>query len=236
MIKPLIGIFPDISPHFNSLKTLVEYKTKLLAYDITKGTEGIEDLLDREESWVYSRTWYAYWGYREDVWKLYFLCYGVPELCNFRYIFRKRGFQFTAIQSKFVKKWAWSFGDYLHEGAKTATPATWPTVVEACYKTGFNKAWDWYKMKQAGFVANLIQEFVYHFFGTKLEAFAIKALEIVTKPLQASIPSPLNVVVEIDTIAEESVVDALHQTIEKLVVDSILEPGTKLWAASAFAK
>ena len=27
-----------------------------------------------------------------------------------------------------MKKWAWTFGDYLHEGAKTATPSNWNEV------------------------------------------------------------------------------------------------------------
>jgi hypothetical protein len=236
MLKPLIGVFPDVSPHLPALKYLVEYRTQILKYDISKGPQGVEDILDRSEGWIYWRSWWVQYEYRDEIWKLYYLCYGIPELCNFRYVFRSRGFQFARFQRKFMRKWSYIFGDYLHEGAKTATPATWQNVVNSCFLIGYQKAVEWWKPKAQAFLVSLIHEWVYHFIGTKIEAFAIKALEPVVSALAATVPSPLNQVVEIEEIANESVVDALHQTVDKLVVDTILTPASKAWAGSAFAK
>lgn len=236
LLKPFFNIFPNIAPHMYALKTMVEYRTKLFAVDVANKAE-IEDLLDREEGWVMWRNWWTHYDYRHACWSIYYMSWGIPELSSTAWALRSHGFKYAKLHKKFMKKWSFTFGDYVHEGAKTATAATWANVVTTSFVTGYTKALEWFQPRALAILADFIQDFVYRMVGTKIESFALKAIDTVVQPLAATIPSPLNEVVDVEQTAAEAVRDALHQIVEKMVAESLIAPAAKAWAStSAFGK
>jgi len=80
----------------------------------------------------------------------------------------------------------------------------------------------------------MIHDFFFHAIGVKVEAFLMKALSPVIDPLSKAVPPPLNEVLEVDTIARESINKALKDALRKLVDDSIVGPISKAWNSQSF--
>jgi len=236
LIRPFLAIFPDMNPHLYPLKEFLEGRSRLLKYKLSDGPAGIEDILDREEAWVQWRTWWTHWEYRDAVWSLYYRSWGIPELSSTAWAFRNHGFKYAKLHKKFMKKWSYTFGDYVHEGAKTATQDTWPQVIASAMVTGYTKAMEWFRPRAIAVLAAVVNDFVYRFLGTKLESFAMKILDPVISTLASAVPSPVNEVVEVEQVATEAVQDALHQMFDEIVAKGIFAPASKAWASSAYAK
>jgi len=235
-VRPFTALFPDIGPHLYVLRTMLEYRGKIAKLNISEGTAPVEDMLDREEASVLYRRWWPHWDYRWAVWSLYYQSWGIPELSSTAYAFREYGLSYARLHKKVMKKWAFAFGDHLHERAKTATPADWNEAVATSFVIGYQKAKEWFRPRALAILADFVNDFVYRMVGSKIESFALKAIDAVVSPLASAVPSPVNEVVEVEQIAHESVRDALHQMFQKVVADSILGPASQAWSASAFGK
>jgi gas vesicle protein len=231
-VRPFTALFPDIGPHLYVLRTMLEYRNKIAKLNIAEGTAPVDDLLDREEASVLYRRWWPHWDYRWAVWSLYYQSWGIPELSGTARAFRDHGLLYARLHKKVMKKWAFAFGDHLHERAKTATPADWNETVSQCFVLGYQKAKEWFRPRAMAILADYTNDFVYRLVGAKIESFALKAIDPIVSTLASAVPAPVNEVVEVEQIATDSVRDALHQMMEKVVADGIFAPASKAWAGS----
>jgi len=62
----------------------------------------------------------------------------------------------------------------------------------------------------------------------------MKALEVVIEPIQKEIPSPIDEILDLDTLCRECIRTALKQNIVRLVDNSIVEPYVNAWKEFAF--
>jgi len=235
-VKPFLALFPDIHPHISVLRSMLEYRAKIEKQGIGEGTAPIEDLLDREEARVLWSRWWTHWEYRWAVWSLYYQSWGITELSSTAWAFREHGLKYAKLHKKLMKKFSFGFGDHLHEKAKTATSADFNAAVSGSFVQGYHQAVAWFRPRATAILAELVQDFVYRIVGSKVESFALKALDPVITPLASTVPSPINEVVEVEQIATDAVRDALHQIFRKIVAESIVEPAAKAWGQSAFGK
>jgi len=57
----------------------------------------------------------------------------------------------------------------------------------------------------------------------------MKALEVVLDPIQKEIPSPIDEIIELDTICRECINKALRENITRLVDNGIIQPYVEAW-------
>jgi len=223
------------TPQVRCIQTLCEWRGKLEAVDISNSLDEVEDLLDREESWLMWRRWWTYWEYRYKAWSIYYLTWGIPELVPIARVFREYAFKLAIIHKKWIKRWSYRFGDHLHERAKKATPATWKETVKDCFVIGYNEANDFFAKKCYALLYQLVQDFFYNAIGVKVEEFLMKALATVIEPLSKTIPAPLNEIIDVDSIARDSINKALKDALTKLVDTAVVGPVTTTWVQQKFS-
>lgn len=221
------------TPQIRCIQTLCEWRAKLETVDISN-LDDVEDLLDREESWLMWRRWWSYWDYRYKAWSIYYHTWGISELVPVAQVFRDYAFKFAVIQKKWIKRWSYRFGDHLHERAKKATQQNWKDTVRECFAIGYAEANDYFRKKNYELLYNMVHDFFFNAIGVKVEGFLMKTLGPVIDPLSKVVPPPLNEVLEVDTIARESINKALRDALQQLVDKSIVSPIQQAWASQNF--
>jgi len=180
------------------------------------------------------RRWWTYWDYRYKAWSIYYHTWGISELVPIARVFRDYAFKFAVIQKKWIKHWSYRFGDHLHERAKKATPQTWKDSVKLCFKIGYEEANATFKKQCFELLYTLVQDFFFSAIGVKVEEFIMKSLAPIIDPLSKTVPPPINEVLEVETIARESINKALKDSLTKLVDNAIVGPVVSAWSTQNF--
>eukprot|EP01125_Pyxidicula_operculata_P000263 TRINITY_DN10340_c0_g1_i1.p1 TRINITY_DN10340_c0_g1~~TRINITY_DN10340_c0_g1_i1.p1 ORF type:complete len:678 (+),score=214.89 TRINITY_DN10340_c0_g1_i1:59-2092(+) len=224
VIETTFGLLFDPTPHLYPLKKMCEYRIQIEDLDISQGTDKVEDLLDQEESWVMWRRWWTGWDYRYKAWSLYYHTWGISELAGVSLVVRKSAFDYAQMQRKWIKRWCYTFGDYLHEKAKTATPAEWKKIVKESFEIGYNKANEYFYRRSMQILKEFVLAFFYAAIGVKVEEFLMKALKVILDPLTKQIPSPISDILDVENIARESINKALSDSMTLVVTKTMIEP------------
>jgi hypothetical protein len=66
--------------------------------------------------------------------------------------------------------------------------------------TGYKKAIEWFQPRALKLLVGFVQDFIYRFIGSKIESFALKAIDPIVQPLASAVPSPVNQVVEVEVL------------------------------------
>jgi len=222
------------TPQIRCIQTMCEWRAKLEAVDISNGTDEVEDLLDREESWLMWRRWWTYWDYRYKAWSIYYNTWGISELVCVSRVAQEHAFKFAVLQKKWIKRWSYRFGDHLHERAKKANPGNWKETVKTCFALGYQEANQFFMAKSYALLHSLLRQFFFAAIGVKVEEFIMKALKPVIEPLSKAVPAPINEVLEVETLTRESINKALTDAIDKLVDQAIVAPFAESWEKQTF--
>jgi len=130
---------------------------------------------------------------------------------------------------KWIKRWCFRFGDHLHERAKRATNNSWKEDIRVSFLNGYNEANQYFKGQVADILHKLVIDFFYGAIGLKVEETVMKALEVVIQPIQSEIPSPIDEILDLDTLCRECISTSLRQNITRLVDNSIVQPYVNAW-------
>jgi len=208
------------------LKTLCEHRRSIENLDISKNNAlvELEELLDREESWVLWRRWWTWYYYNCEAWSLYYNIWRLNGIGSAIYPIRKASLKYAKVHYNYDKKFSYKFGDYLSHMAKSATPENWKNTVEECFMIGFQKANKMAIKKASKIGRDLIINFIYESIAGKIEKMIIGGLREIITPLEKAIPDPVNKLLDLNTVVSESVQKALHDSVEELVVESIINP------------
>jgi len=236
LINNVFDIFLNPAPHSYCIEYLCQYREKLEALNPADKDfrEKVEETLDQEESWVMWRRYWVYWDYRWKAWSIYYFAYAIPELSALSKILRKNAFKFSILHKKWIKRWCYRFGDHLHERAKRSTASTWSEDIRISFTNGYNEANEWFKSKVTDILHKMVIDFFFSAIGLKVEELIMKGLEEVLTPLTKEIPSPIDEVLDIDTLCRECINTALRQNITRLVDTSIVDPYVKAWNTFSF--
>jgi len=231
LINNVFDVFLNPVPHVNCIKILCEYRTKLeaLSPDDKDFRENVENILDNEESWLLWRRYWTYWDYRWKAWSIYYFSYAIPELSTLSKILRKNAFKFAVIHKKWIKRWSFRFGDHLHEKAKVATVNSWKADIQTAFANGYLEANHYFKSKVSGILHKMVIDFFYSAIGIKVEETVMKTLENVLTPIQNEIISPIDEILELDTLARECINTSLRQNITRIVDNCIVDPYVNAW-------
>jgi hypothetical protein len=231
LINTSFDVFLNPVPHVYCIKVLVEYRAKLEALDPKEKDfkERVEDILDQEESYLLWRRYWTYWDYRWKAWSIYYFSYSMPELSPISKILQKNAFKFAVIHKKWIKRWSFRFGDHLHERAKKATSNSWKEDIRISFSNGYNEANQFFKNKVGEILHKMVIDFFFSAIGLKVEATVMKALEVVLEPIQKEIPSPIDEILDLDTLCRECINASLRQNIVRLVESSIIQPYVNAW-------
>lgn len=231
LINNCFDIFLNPSPHAQCIKYMCEYRAKLEALSPTDKDfrDRVEDILDDEESWVMWRRYWVYWDYRWKAWSIYYFSYAIPELSTLSKLLRRNAFKWATFHKKWIKRWCYGFGNHLHERAKRATPASWKEDIRISFANGYKEANQYFKDKVTQTLHRMVLDFFYSAIGQKVEETVMKALEVVLEPIAKEIPSPIDEVLDVNTLCRECINTALRQNIEKLAENSIVQPYVKAW-------
>jgi len=236
LVNNVFDVFLNPTPHAYCIRVLCEYRAKLEAISPSDADfkEKVEDILDQEESWLIWRRYWTYWDYRWKAWSIYYFSYAMPEFSTLSKILRKNAFKFAFIHKKWIKKWSWRFGDHLHEKAKVATDDSWKADIHHSFRSGYHEANHYFKHQVSGILHKLVHDFFFRAIGLKIEEVVMKGLEHVLKPIQDEIPSPIDEILELDTIARECINKSLRENISRLVDNGIIEPYVAAWKEFTF--
>jgi len=75
----------------------------------------------------------------------------------------------------------------------------------------------------------MVIDFFFSAIGIKVEETVMKTLELVITPIQNEIPSPIDEILELDTLARECINTSLKQNITRIVDNCIVEPYVTAW-------
>jgi len=192
-------------------------------------SEIVEDTLDQEESWLLWRRYWTYWDYRWKAWSIYYFSYAIPELSTLSKILRKNAFKFAVIHKKWIKRWSFRFGDHLHEKAKVATVNSWKADIQTAFANGYYEANQYFKKQVSGILHKMVIDFFFSSIGIKVEETVMKTLEVVLTPIQNEIPTPIDEILDLDTLARECINTSLRQNITRIVDNCIVEPYVNAW-------
>jgi len=236
LINNAFDLFLNPVPHVRCIQTMCEYRAKLeeLSPKDPNFREKVEDILDQEESWLMWRRWWVYWDYRWKAWSIYYFSWGMRELSTVAKVLRETSFEYAIVQKKWIKKWSFRFGDHLHERAKTATDETWSATVRECFGIGYREANDFLKKRAYHIFTNLVREFFYAAIGVKVQAEIMKLLALALEEASKMIPSPIDEILDINTITEEAVEEALKEQITSQVNECFIEPYVAAWKDLSF--
>jgi len=201
---------------------------------ITILKKKVEDILDNEESWLLWRRYWVYWDYRWKAWSIYWYSYAVPELSVLSKVLRKHAFKFAIIHKKWIKRWSFRFGDHLHEKAKVATEASWQNDIRESFAKGYLEANHYFKAQISPILHKMVIDFFFSAIGLKVEDMVMKTLEHLLDPLQKDIPSPIDSILDVNTLARECIHTALKQNVIRIVDNAIVDPYVKAWSSFAF--
>jgi len=144
-------------------------------------------------------------------------------------ILRKNAFKFAVIHKKWIKRWSYRFGDHLHEKAKVATVNSWKADIQTAFANGYLEANHYFKKKVTGILHKMVIDFFFSAIGIKVEETVMKTLEVVLTPIQNEIPTPIDEILELDTLARECINASLRQNITRIVDNCIVEPYVNTW-------
>jgi len=231
LINNCIDIFLNPAPHAPPLRYLCEYRARLeeLSPSDKDFRDKVEDLLDQEESWVMWRRYWTYWDYRWKAWSIYYFSYSLPDLSPISKILQKHAFRFAIIHKKWLKRWCYRFGDHLHERAKRATNNSWKEDIRISFANGYKEANAYFKAQVIDILHKMVIDFFFSAIGLKVEATVMKALEVVLDPIQKEIPSPIDEILDLDTLCRECIRKSLRENIVRLVENSIVQPYVEAW-------
>jgi hypothetical protein len=231
LINNVFDVFLNPVPHVYCIRVLCEYRAKLESLSPTDNDfrEKVEDILDQEESWLLWRRYWTYWDYRWKAWSIYYFSYAIPELSVLSKILRKNAFKFAHIHKKWIKKWSFRFGDHLHEKAKVATAQSWKEDIHVAFAAGYTEANNYFKSKVSGILHKMVNDFFFSAIGIKVEEAIMKGLEVVITPIQNEIPSPIDEILDLDTLARECINTSLRQNVTRIVDNAIVEPYVAAW-------
>jgi len=231
LINNVFDVFLNPVPHVYCIRVLCEYRAKLEALSPTDNDfkEKVEDILDQEESWLLWRRYWTYWDYRWKAWSIYYASYAIPELSVISKILRKNAFKFAVIHKKWIKRWSFRFGDHLHEKAKVATAASWKEDIHVAFGAGYTEANHYFKSQVGDILHKMVIDFFFSSIGVKVEEAVMKALENVLTPIQNEIPSPIDEILDLDTLARECINTSLRQNVTRIVDNAIVEPYVAAW-------
>jgi len=211
------------------LKTLCQHRKTIENLDISKegALDELNRLLDSEESDVLYRRWWTWYYYNCEAWSLYYYVWQFNGIGSTIYPIRKAGLKYAKMQRDYDKKFSFKFGDYLYHMAKESTPQTWKSTVEECFMIGFQKA-NKMAIKRAKKIAKtLFFEFIHESIAGKIEGMIIQGMKEVITPLAKLIIKPLDQLLDINAIVEESVQMSLRGAVEELTFDSMIGPFVK---------
>jgi len=234
LVNNVFDLVFNPTPQIRCIQTLCEWRAKLEDLDISNGTNEVEDLLDREESWLLWRRWWTYWDYRYKAWSIYYHTWSIQELVCISRVVQEHAFQFAVLQKKWIKRWSFRFGDHLHESAKKATPQTWKQTVRQSFTAGYAEANQYFQKRSTEILYSLAKQFFFAAIGTKVEEFLMKGLKPVIEPLSKAVPAPVNEVLDVETISRESINKALKDSIDKLVDQAMVAPFVSAWQKQTF--
>jgi len=236
LVNNVFDVFLNPSPHSWCIKILCEYRAKLEALNPKDDDfkQKVDDLLDQEESWLMWRRYWVYWDYRWKAWSIYWHSYGIPELSTIAKILRKNAFKFAIIHKKWIKRWSYRFGDHLYEKAKVSTPDTWKDDIRHSFEKGYKEANHFFKHRVGSILHKMTLDFFFAAIGVKVEDTVMKALDQVLDPIQKAIPSPIDEILEIDTLARECINASLKQNVTKIVDNAIVDPYVAAWNELTF--
>jgi hypothetical protein len=75
----------------------------------------------------------------------------------------------------------------------------------------------------------MVIDFFFSSIGVKVEEAVMKALENVLTPIQNEIPSPIDEILDLDTLARECINTSLRQNVTRIVDNAIVEPYVAAW-------
>jgi len=236
LINNVFDVFLNPVPHVYCMRVLCEYRAKLesISPNDQDFRTKVEDILDQEESWLLWRRYWTYWDYRWKAWSIYYFAYGSPELSVLSKILRKNAFKFAVIHKKWIKRWSFRFGDHLHEKAKVATAATWKNDIRVSFANGYLEANQYFKAQVSPILHKMVIDFFFSAIGVKVEALIMKALEPVLDPIQKEIPSPIDEILDVDTLSRECINASLRQNVTRIVDNAIVDPYVNAWNSLTF--
>jgi len=231
LINNVIDVFLNPGPHAQSLKYMCEGRQKLEELNPSDKDfkERVEELLDNEESNVMWRRYWTYWDYRWKAWSIYYFSYAIPDLSPVSKILQKHAFKFAFIHKKWLKRWCYRFGDHLHERAKRATNNSWKEDIRTSFANGYKEANHYFKGQVTKILHQMVIDFFFSAIGLKVESVVMKALEVVLEPIQKEIPSPIDEIIELDTICRECIRKSLKDNVIRLVDNGIVQPYVEAW-------
>jgi len=238
LINIVFDLFLNPVPHIRCIQTMCEYRAKLeaLSPSAPDFREQVEDILDQEESWLLWRRWWVYWDYRWKAWSIYYYSWGVPELSTVAHVFQDYSFQYAKVQKKWIKRWSFRFGDHLHERAKVATPETWKETVRECFGIGYKEANIFLRKKSFAIFTNLLRYFFYAAVGVKVQDVLMKVLTPVLEAVSKVIVAPLDEILDVTSITNDCIEEALMRQITSTVEDSMIEPYYSAWSQLTFTE
>jgi hypothetical protein len=231
LLNNIVDVFLNPAPHAPPLKYMCEYRARLEELNPADNDfkDRVEEILDQEESWVMWRRYWTYWDYRWKAWSIYYFSYSLPELSPISKILQKNAFKFAFIHKKWLKRWCYRFGDHLHEKAKRTSANTWKEDIRTSFGLGYKEANHYFKTQVIKILHKMVIDFFFSAIGLKVEAVVMKALEVVLDPIQKEIPSPIDEIIELDTICRECINKALRDNITRLVDNGIVQPYVEAW-------
>jgi len=236
LINNVFDVFLNPVPHAYCIRVLCEYRAKLEAISPNDNDfrDKVEEILDQEESWLIWRRYWTYWDYRWKAWSIYYFAYALPEFAVVSKILRKHAFKFAIIHKKWIKRWSYRFGDHLHEKAKVATAETWKHDIKVSFGHGYHEANHYFKKQITPVLHKMCLDFFFSAIGVKVEEAVMKALEQVLDPIQKEIPSPIDEILDLDTLARECIKKSLKQNVTHIVDNCIVDPYVNAWNALTF--
>eukprot|EP01124_Arcella_intermedia_P017224 TRINITY_DN24007_c0_g1_i1.p1 TRINITY_DN24007_c0_g1~~TRINITY_DN24007_c0_g1_i1.p1 ORF type:complete len:670 (-),score=154.45 TRINITY_DN24007_c0_g1_i1:36-1979(-) len=231
LVNNSFDLFLNPTPHVRCIQTMCEYISKLEQLDPSSENfrEQVDDILDQEESWLIWRRWWVYWEYRWKAWSIYYFSWGIPDLASVAYVIRDHSLEYSKIQKKWIKRWAFRFGDHLHHKAKGATKENWHQLINESFRMSFYEANREMRRKVSHLFESLIKLFFYGAVGVKVQDFLMKSLAPVVDGLGKTIPAPINEVLDIVTITNDAIEDALTHHLNQSVEECFVETYQKAW-------
>lgn len=209
--------FIDPANQFHVLEKLFEWKKKVKE----AGREKVEETLDREEWDIdYWQVWRMNSNIRYSGWCAAWNLYqALPDSYSAVRVFENFVEDFAKLNERtFLDKFSFKFGDYLHEAAKTAsTPEEFNAAVDQCFMIGYQRAVKHFNKHWMFIVVTNLRKTFRALFVDKITKTLLEASQVAIEPLAAMIVSPLDNLLDINTI----VTKAIRENMDNLLDETI---------------